>query len=342
VGDVQRDLFGILGDGAPVERYTLTNRYGSCARWITWGATLTELWVPDPEGVRGDVVLGFDDLASYERNPPHFGCTIGRVANRIAGAAFELDGVRYALAANDGANHLHGGEVGFGRKVWDAEPVAGDGGPALRFSLTSPDGDEGYPGTLRVSLTVRFADDDALHLDYQAETDTPTLVNLTNHTYWNLAGGDDVLGHELTLHADRFTEPAPGLLPTGRVLSVAGGPLDFRSAKAVGRDLAATGSGYDHNFVLADAPRAGAAAAGELYDPVSGRRLGFATSEPGVQLYTANFLRDVRGKRGAVHGPHAGLCLEAQRFPDAIHHPAFPSVVLRPGEVYRQQTVYRF
>lgn len=339
---VVRDGFGVASDGRPISRYTLTNRRGSRARVIDWGATLTELWVPDREGTLGDVVLGFDDFGAYERNEPYFGCTIGRVANRIGGARFSLDGVDYRLAANDGPNHLHGGSCGFDKAIWTGREEPGAEGPAVTFEHTSPDGDEGYPGTLSVALTILLDCEDALHLDYRARTDAATPVNLTHHSYWNLAGAGDVLAHELRLAADRYTEAGPQLVPTGRLLPVAGTPFDFRRLKPIGRDIGRLGLGYDHNFVLGDATRAEAVPAGKLRDPASGRCMTFRTSEPGVQLYTGNFLTAVEGKRGAVYGRHAGLCLEAQKFPDALHQPDFPSVILRPGQTYRQKTVYAF
>jgi aldose 1-epimerase len=343
VSGVERDRFGTTRDGEAVWRFTLANRRGTRARWITLGATLTELHVADRDGVPADVVLGFDDVAGYESGEnPYFGCTVGRVANRIAGARFELDGVAYALAANDGPNHLHGGRGGFGRALWRGDALACDDGPALRFTHTSPDGDEGYPGTLAVEVDVVLDHQDGLRIEYRATTDAATPVNLTNHTYWNLAGGGDVRDHELRLDAEHYTEVGPGLVPTGRILPVAGTPLDFGARKPVGRDLDRVGGGYDHNFVLAPARRARAVAAGELLDPGSGRRLRFATTEPGVQLYTGNVLDGLAGKRGARYRRHAGLCLEAQGFPDAPNQPGFPSVVLRPGQTYRQTTVYRF
>jgi aldose 1-epimerase len=342
VQGISKKPFGVTARGEEVSCYTLTNRRDSVARWIDWGATLTELWIPDRAGVLGDVVLGFDSLEAYERNEPHVGCVIGRVANRIAGARFTLDGVDHPLAANREPNHLHGGWAGFDKALWIAEPLDRLEGPALRFTHTSPDGDEGYPGTLRVELIVTLDHEDALHFEYRAETDAPTPVNLTHHDYWNLAGHGDILSHELLLHADRYTETGEGFIPTGRQLPVAGTPFDFRVAKPVGRDIGQLERGYDQNYVLAEAVRDVAVPAGELFDPSSGRRMTFSTSEPGVQLYTGNFLDGVVGKHGAVHGRHDALCLETQHFPDAVHQPSFPSIVLRPGETYRQVTVYAF
>lgn len=339
---VEREHFGTTVEGDAVSRFTLTNRRGARVRLIDWGACVTELWVPDRDGRFEDVVLGFDTLAEYERNPPHFGSIIGRVANRVARARFELDGTRYRLEANRGAHHLHGGARGFDKRPWQAEPVEHAAGPAVRFERVSPDGEEGYPGRLEVRVTVVLGDDDALRFEYEATADAATPVNLTHHGYFNLAGRGDILDHVLGLRADRVTEVDAELIPTGRLLPVEGSAFDFRRAKPIGRDIAATSGGYDHNFVLSrDAAEAPAPAA-TLVDPASGRRLTLHTSEPGVQLYTGNSLGGIRGKGGARHHRYAALCLEAQRFPDALHHASFPSVVLRPGETYRQTTSYRF
>ena len=339
---ISKTSFGVTRGGQEVSCYALTNRRHSVARLIDFGATLTELWVPDRDGVLGDVVLGFDELGDYEQDDAHVGCVIGRVANRTTGARFELDGVEYRLSANRDPNHLHGGHIGFHKIVWQVEPLALAEGPALRFSHTSADGDEGYPGMLEVELVVTLDHEDALHFAYRAESDAPTPVNLTHHDYWNLTGDGSALGHELCLNAERYTETGPGLVPTGRHLPVEGTPFDFRAAKLVGQDIGALELGYDHNYMLAPSARASAHAAGELFDPASGRRMAFSTSEPGIQLYTGNFLDGLAGKRGAVHDRHGALCLEAQRFPDALHQPDFPSIVLRPGETYHQITTYAF
>jgi aldose 1-epimerase len=309
---------------------------------MTYGATLTDLLVPDRDGLQADVVLGFDQFARYPVDSPYFGCTVGRVANRISGARFGLDGADYRLAANDGPNHLHGGQVGFDKAVWRAEAAAEAGSQVLRLVHRSPAGDEGYPGNLDVSVTYRLALDGALSLEYEATTDAPTLVNLTNHSYFNLAGKGDILGHILTLYASRYTEPDAQLTPTGRILPVAGTPLDFRRPAAVGGRLARLDiGGYDHNYVIDGGPDPLALAA-ELYEPGSGRAMEVLTTKPGIQLYTGNFLDGLAGKGGAVYQRHAALCLETQYFPDAIHHPAFPSPVLRPGQTYRHTTVHRF
>jgi aldose 1-epimerase len=339
---VTREPYGVTSHGDEVSRFILTNRLGARVCVLDWGATISELHVPDRAGRLADVVLGFDTLAEYEINLPYFGGTIGRVANRIAGGRFELDGVEYRLYANDGPNHLHGGARGFDKHPWQAETLPHEDGPAVRFEHVSPDGDEGYPGRLEVRVTMVFDDEDRLTIAYEARADAATPVNLTNHSYFNLAGGGDILGHLLELHADRFAEVDAELIPTGRLRPVANGAFDFNAAKPIGLDIAELEGGYDHNFVLDRAVCEGGAPAAVLVDPVSGRRMTMHTDEPGVQLYTGHLLDGVRGKHGAVHHRHAALCLEAQHFPDALHQPAFPSVVLRPGETYRQRTSYRF
>jgi aldose 1-epimerase len=337
-----REVFGATRAGVEVARFTLVNRRGSRARVMTLGATLTELQLRDRHGAPGDVVLGFDVPGHYESERVYFGCTTGRVTSRIAGARFRLDGALHVLARNDGANHLHGGRVGFDRVVWEAREVARAEGPAVCFAYSSPDGEEGYPGLLYVEVTYVLTHADELRIEYTARSDAPTPVSLSNHSYFNLACGGDVLAHELRIHASRTTETDAARIPTGRMLPVAGTPLDFTAAKPIGRDIGRLPGGYDHNYVLdgADAGRLVRAAC--LYEPASGRRLELFTSEPCVQLYTANALGPLSGKRGAVYARHAGVCLEAQRFPDAVNRPEFASAVLRPGETYRQLTVYAF
>jgi aldose 1-epimerase len=341
-GGVERAVACESADG-PVEVFTLTNQHGLRARVLTWGATLVEMSVPDRAGKLADVTLGFDDLERYTKPHPFFGSIAGRYANRIGNARFELDGHTYTLAKNNGEHHLHGGTRGFDKRIWKAEPQGDD---AVRLTYTSPDGEEGYPGTLQVAVTYKLSTKDALSISYEATTDKPTVLNLTNHTYWNLAGSGDVLKHELRLNARQFTEVDAGLIPTGRYLPVAGTPLDFTAAKPIGRDIAGLKGeglpgGYDHNFVIDGKPGELALAA-EVRDPASGRKMRVLTTQPGVQLYTANHLKDVGGRGGQIYGPYAGLCLETQHFPDSPNKPNFPSTVLRPGGKFRSITVYEF
>jgi aldose 1-epimerase len=339
---ITQDLFGQLADGTPVERITLSNDQGMLARVMNYGATLTELVVPDRNGRPADVVLGFDDFERFPVSSQYFGCTAGRVANRIAGARFELDGTEYQLEANDGDNHLHGGGTGFDKVMWECEPRETAAGAAAAFTYLSPDGEEGYPGNLQVTVTYTLTSDNTLRLDYEATTDKPTPINLTNHSYYNLAGGGDILGHILVLHASRYTEPDDSLTPTGRILPVAATPLDFRRPAAVGGRIGELSiGGYDHNFVI-DGSADELALAAQVYEPVSGRAMDVRTTEPGVQLYTGNFLNGIQGKDGAAYARHTALCLETQHFPDSVHQPAFPSTILRPGETYRQITEMAF
>jgi aldose 1-epimerase len=287
-------------------------------------------------------VLGFDTLGPYLKGHPHFGCTAGRVANRIAKGTFVLDGKTYHLAINNGPNHLHGGLKGFDKAVWKAEPQPA---AAVKFSYTSPDGEEGYPGSLQTTVTMTLTDANELRIDYSAVTDKPTLVNLTNHSYFNLAGTGDILRHELTINADAVTAVDDTLIPTGEIRPVAGTPLDFRTPQTIGSrfsQLETTPVGYDDNYVLNWGGKALAFAA-RVFEPKSGRVMEVFTTQPGVQLYTANWLDgSLIGKGGVAYRQHAALCLETQHFPDSVNHPNFPSVVLRPGETYRQTTVHKF
>lgn len=342
---IEKAPFGRAPDGTPVDLYTLRNARGVTVKVMTYGCLITEIHTPDRNGRLGDIVLGFDNLDSYLKGHPYFGCVVGRYANRIANARFTLDGRTYTLAANDGPHALHGGRKGFDKVVWAAEPLTVPGGVAVRFSYTSPDGEEGYPGNLKVRVTYTLTDDNELRMDYEAVTDKPTVVNLTNHTYWNLAGGGDIYGHELTLHADHFTPVDATLIPTGEIAPVAGTPMDFTRSKPIGRDLKQLTNkpqGYDHNFVL----RGGGgklAPCATVYEPRTGRLLEVWTDQPGVQFYSGNFLDGtLTGKGGQVYRQHHGFCLETQHFPDSPNQPQFPSVVLRPGQVYRTTTVHKF
>ena len=343
-GDVKREPAFTTVDGEAVEAFTITNGKSLKAKIITWGATLVEMWAPGRTGKMGDVTLGFDALERYSRPHPFFGSIAGRYANRIAKGSFTLDGKKYTLATNNGPNHLHGGPRGFDKRVWKAEV---QGANAVRFSYTSADGEEGYPGKLEVSVTYTLGENNELRLDYEATTDQPTVLNLTNHTYWNLAGSGDVLNHGLRLYASRFTAVDTGLIPTGELSPVAGTPLDFTKAKQVGRDIAelkkpGLPGGYDHNFIIDVTTPGALTPVAELYDPSSGRMMRVMTTEPGVQFYTANHLKDVPGKNGEVYGPHAGLCLETQHYPDSPNHADFPTTILRPGETFKSKTIFGF
>ena len=336
---------GQAPDGTAVASIELVNRHGMRATLLSWGALLQKLEVPDRAGTLGDVVLGFDALAPYLVRHPNFGVTVGRYGNRIARARFALDGVDYALAANNGVNSLHGGNIGFSKRNWTWHV---EGEHAVRFEYVSPDGEEGYPGTLRVAATYALDDDNGLALDWVAATDRATVVNLTNHSYFNLAGGGDVRDHVVTLHADAFLPVDAVSIPLGEVRAVVGTPMDLRAPTRVGDRLEAPDEqmrlvegGFDHTFVL----RAGTGLrhAARVVDPASGRVMDVHATQPGVQFYTANKLDgSFVGKHGASYGKHAGLCLETQHFPDSPNRPAFPSTVLRPGEEYRQRAEYRF
>jgi aldose 1-epimerase len=343
VSPVRSEPFGTMPDGRPVRLFTLANSHGLVARISDYGTIITELHLPDRAGRPGDVVLGFDNLGQYLAGHPYFGCTVGRVANRIARGRFALDGRHYTLACNSGPNHLHGGVVGFDKALWQAEPLAVPAA-GVRFAHVSPDGDEGYPGRLDATVVMTLSDRNELVIDYTATADRPTPVNLTNHSYFNLGGRDDILDHELTLFAERYAPTDETGIPTGALLPVAGTALDFTRGAAIGARVGQVGGespGYDHSFAIAggSAP----VPAGRVRDPVSGRVVELSTTEPCVQLYTANHMDgSITGKQGRAYRRHAGLSLEAQHFPDSVNHPAFPDTILRPGRSYRQTTVYRF
>jgi aldose 1-epimerase len=343
---IERDIFGRTADGQTVERYTLVNGRGMKVRIITFGATVTELWTPDRDGNLADVVLGFDDVSSYETLSPYFGAIVGRVAFRVVGAEFTLDGKRHRLLANDGPHQMHGGRPGFSHLVWRAEPL-GDVVPSVKFTLLSPDGDQGYPGTLDTTVIYSLDDDNSLRIDCAAKTDRPTLVNLTHHSYFNLAGAGngDVLDHRVEIDADHWI-PAPiPDMPTGEIADVGGTPFDFRKPMTVGSRIHEAGGspeGYDLCYLHNHAGE-GLARVAAVEHPASGRVMEVSTNEPGIVLYTGNFLDgSLRGKQGKAYPQHAALCLETGRPPDAIHHAKFPPIVVRPGDPYRHQCVYRF
>ena len=341
--------FGTTKGGQAVTLYTLTNARGHDMSISTLGGTIVSLMVPDRDGKLEDVVLGFDNLRDYEDRSPFFGCITGRYANRIAKGTFSLDGQTYQLAVNNGPNHLHGGLAGFDKKVWSARQEKTKEAVRLILSHTSATGDEGYPGTLTCEVTYTWGHRDDLRIDYTATTDAPTVLNLTNHSYFNLAGhaAGPILNHVLQLEADAMTPTDATAIPTGEIRAVAGTPFDFRSPQAIGARIDADdqqtkwGLGYDHNFVVNGTPGRLRPCA-ELSDPTSGRVMTVETTEPGVQLYTANFMNDLRGKGGAVYPKRGGVCLETQHFPDSPNQPSFPSTVLRPGETFRSTTTFTF
>jgi aldose 1-epimerase len=338
--------FGKTPEGQSVELYVLENGRIT-AKIMTYGAIVTELHAPDRQGRMADVVLGFDDLRGYLSGHPYFGAAVGRVANRIAGGTFTLGGQTYTLAKNSGPNTLHGGLKGFDKVVWKAEPVTRPEGPAVRFSYLSADGEEGFPGNLAVVVTYTLTAQGELKIDYEATTDKATPVNLTNHSYFNLAGpaAGNILDHDLFLAADQYTPGDETLIPTGALAPVAGTPLDFTRPTAIGAridQIKAEPVGYDHNFVLRGGDKPPALAA-RVRDPKSGRVLEMFTTEPGVQFYTGNFLDgSLKGKGGVAYKQHQAFCLEAQHFPDSVHHANFPSTILRPGQTYTQTTIYKF
>jgi aldose 1-epimerase len=353
-GRVQVKTFGQTEDGKIVYEYLLTNGKGMSARILSYGATVMELHVPDRDGKPGDVALGYFDLKGYLHNTPYFGSIIGRVANRIAGGSFTLDGKQYKLNTDDIVSCLHGGKQGFDKRVWQSASVSKPGEPAsVTLRYKSKDGEEGFPGNLSCEVTYTLTDDNELRIDYKATTDKATPVNLTNHSYFNLATPEagDILGHELMLAADRYTPAGPNLLPTGKIEPVAGTPYDFTTPHTIGERIsqlkgspdAGDPGGYDVNYVLNSGGKKLALAA-RVYEPKSGRVMEMLTTEPGVQFYSGNFLSGtLQGtKRRVAYNKHAGFCLEAQHFPDAVHHPNFPSIILQPGQTYTQTTVYKF
>jgi aldose 1-epimerase len=348
---VGKQPFGAIPEGVPVDLYTLTNANGMEVRAITYGGIILSLRVPDRDGNLGDVVLGHDSLEGYLEASPYFGAIIGRYGNRIAGGRFSLDGQQYELATNDGPNALHGGLVGFDKVVWRAESFQNDDRVGIVLSHTSPDGDEGYPGTLETTVTYTLTDANELVIDYYAVTDKATPVNLTQHTYFNLAeeGAGDILGHVLMLNASHLTPVDSTLIPTGEIRSVDGTPFDFRTPTAIGARIDADdeqtrfGGGYDHNFVLDREQSDSLALAAGVHEPTSGRVMEVFTTEPGVQFYSGNFLDgSISGKGGHVYRHRTGFCLETQHFPDSPNRPEFPSTILRPGQEYRSRTVYAF
>ena len=341
--DIKKELFGKTPDGKQVFLYTLTNIKGMTVKITNFGGIITSIIVPDKKGDMGDVVLGFDSLAPYFINNPHFGAIIGRYGNRIAKAKFSIDGKEYHLVANDNQNTLHGGINGFDKHVWDAIEIKDTAGVGLQLTYVSKDGEEGFPGNLKTIVTYTLTNNNELKINYQAETDKPTVLNLTHHSYFNLACHGDVLKHQIQINADRYVIVDTNLIPTGELPSVKGSKYDFIQMMEIGSRID-TGfhKGYDHCYVLNGKPGEMVEAA-TVYDPFSGRTLTVYTDQPGVQFYTGNFLDgSLQGKNEMVYDDHNGFCLETQHFPDSPNHPQFPSTLLRPGEKFHSQTIYKF
>jgi aldose 1-epimerase len=347
-GQITQSPFGKTKEGTPVDLFTLRNANGVEAQICNYGGIVTSLKVPDRTGKFGDVVLGYDNLDDYLKSSPFFGAMVGRYGNRIAKGRFTLDGVEYKLATNNGPNSLHGGIKGFDKEVWQSKSLVTPDGPALELSYVSKDGEEGFPGTLTVTAVYTLTRDNGLRLEYTATTDKDTVVNLTQHSYFNLAGKGDVLGHQLYLNASRFTPVDSTLIPTGELRSVEGTPFDFRKPTAIGARInqddqqLKLGNGYDHCFVV-DKPMGKLGLLARVTEPTTGRVLEAYSTEPGVQFYTGNFLDGtLTGKGGWVYQFRNGFCLEPQHYPDSPNHPEFPSVVLKPGQVYRNTIIFKF
>ena len=344
---IDKDLFGVTADGIDVDRYTLRNARGMTLRLITYGAAVTELHVPDRNGRFADVVLGFDRLGQYETESPYFGCIVGRVAFRITHGRFELDGEAYQLTVNTSPHHLHGGVKGLSWVVWEAGPVEHGEGPAVKLTYRSPDGDQGYPGNLDVAVVYSLNDQNEMRIDYTATTDRPTPVNLSHHGYFNLAGGasGDVWSHVLWLQADRYSVTDEAIIPTGELAPVEGTRFDFTTPTALGARLDPAGGdvvGYDLAYLRKRRDDSLAHVA-TMQEPTTGRVMEIDTTAPAMIFYTGEYLDGtLAGKGGVVYPRHAGFCLEPGHLPDSVHHPSFPPVILRPGETYRQTSVYRF
>ncbi len=338
----KREPFTRTAAGELVERISIANKNGLVLRVITWGATITEVHIPDRTGATTDVALGFDSPESWLGPHPCFGCVAGRYANRIAKGRFRLDGRDWLLAANNAGHHLHGGNCGFDKQNWR---VIFAEGATVKLAYSSSDGEEGYPGKLDTTVAYTLTDSNELRIDYEATTDKPTVLNLTNHTYWNLGPAADILGHTLHLPSTKYVPVDCESIPLGK-LAACSGAMDFSQPKRIGKDIAemavSPGSGYDHTWVIDDFSRGELKFAGELYDPASGRVMQIFTTEPGIHIYTGNYLQNVAGKSATIYGKHAGICLETQHFPDSPNQPSFPSTVLRPGEIFKSSTVHRF
>lgn len=346
--NISRVAFGKTADGTPVDLYTLRNAKGAEAKISNYGGLVISLKVPDKNGQLGDVTLGYDNLDGYLKETPYFGALIGRYGNRIARGKFTLDGKQYTLATNNYPNALHGGVKGFDKVVWDAKILVNPEGPSLQLSYVSKDGEEGYPGTLRVTAVYTLTEDNGLKLSFTATTDKATVVNLTHHSYFNLAGKGDILGHEVMIPADRFTPVDSTLIPTGELRPVDGTPFDFRKPTTIGARIDQPdeqlkfGGGYDHNWVV-NKPMGQFGLMARVYEPTSGRVMEVYSTEPGLQFYSGNFLDGkITGKGGRVYNFRNGFCMEPQHYPDSPNQPSFPSVVLKPGQVYHNVIEYRF
>jgi aldose 1-epimerase len=347
---IERSGFGALPDGCRVDLFTLSNNHGFEVAITNFGGIVVSVMAPDRNGDRADVVLGFEKLDSYVADQTYIGAVVGRYANRIAAGAFTLDGLEYQLATNNGPNHLHGGETGFNRTLWNARHETSPAGPLLQLTHVSPEGDEGYPGRLEVAVSYLVTEGNELRIDYHAVTDRPTHVNLTNHSYFNLCGASDTdaLAHRLAIAANAFTPVNSDLIPTGELRPVEGTPMDFRQPTVIGARIddddeqLRLAGGYDHNWVLGTSGNLDRPAA-TVIEPVSGRVMEVWTTEPGVQFYTGNFINpSIIGKAGRTYEPRCAFCLETQHFPNSPNLPDFPSTVLRPGEEYQSTTIYRF
>jgi aldose 1-epimerase len=347
-GQIGKKPFGKLPDGTAVDLYTLVNRHGMEVKISNYGGIVVSISVPDKNGQFADVTLGYDNLEGYLKETPYFGALVGRYGNRIANAKFALNGKEYKLAANNGLNSLHGGLKGFDKVIWEGKSLATAEGPALELTYFSKDGEEGFPGKLSVTTVYTLTDDNGLKIEYTATTDKDTVVNLTHHSYFNLAGKGDVLNYEVMINADKFTPTDKNLIPTGELRPVKGTPFDFRKPTAIGARInqddeqLKTAGGYDQNWVI-DKPAGKLGLMARVHEPATGRVLEVLSTEPGMQFYTGNFLNGkITGKGGWVYTARSAFCMEPQHYPDSPNHPEFPSVVLKPGREYHNTIIYRF
>jgi len=340
---IKKEFFGTTAGGGKTNLYTLTNANGLAAKITNYGGIITELYTPDRKGKLADIVAGYKTLDEYIKDTPYFGAIIGRYGNRIANGLFTLNGVEYKLEQNNGKNHLHGGLKGFDKVVWDAEEMQTEKDAALKLSYLSRDGEERYPGNLKCTVIFTLTNDNQLTISYEAATDKSTVVNLTHHSYFNLAGHNsgNILSHQLMINADRFTPVDDTLIPTGKLENVKGSVMDFTKPMPIGSRISQVAGGYDHNYVLNKKGNEMSLAA-SVYEPKTGRAMEISTTEPAVQLYSGNFLNGTHKGKGAVYNKHNAFCLETQHYPDSPNQPKFPSTVLEPGKKYTQLTVHKF